>query len=319
MLAEGGTEYGHMETIQRAKSIYGPYEACPHNPILTHRDHPSPIQATGHADLTMDANGNWWMVCLAIRTLPHSKLHHLGRETFLAPVVWDADGWPTVGRNGLIDADMDAPLPGPAPTPVSLDLEEDFSGERTDLRWNFVRNPNPTCYRKGAGRMTLVGGEDTLSTPFGHPTMIAVRQQAFCMTATAQIEGSVENAQCAGLSAFYNSDYHYDILLTREANTHFVCLRKRVADIDVIVARHPIDYKGKISLRIESCAEWYTFSYALDGTFAELGRGKTALLCTEGTYPTSFTGTYWGIFTEGGAIDVTHFTAKEKFYEDHVL
>ena len=29
MLAEGGTEYGHRETIHRSKNIYGPYEACP--------------------------------------------------------------------------------------------------------------------------------------------------------------------------------------------------------------------------------------------------------------------------------------------------
>lgn len=40
LLAEGGTEYGHMVTMQRADSPFGPYEACPHNPILSHRDNP---------------------------------------------------------------------------------------------------------------------------------------------------------------------------------------------------------------------------------------------------------------------------------------
>jgi beta-xylosidase len=38
MLAEGGTEYGHMVTMQRSRSVYGPYELCPNNPILTHRN-----------------------------------------------------------------------------------------------------------------------------------------------------------------------------------------------------------------------------------------------------------------------------------------
>lgn len=38
MLAEGGTEYGHMETMMRSDNPYGPFEVCPHNPILTHRD-----------------------------------------------------------------------------------------------------------------------------------------------------------------------------------------------------------------------------------------------------------------------------------------
>ena len=311
MLAEGGTEYGHMETIQRSKSIYGPYTPCPRNPILTHRNHPAPIQATGHGDLVEDTNGNWWMVCLAIRTIPRAKLHHLGRETFLAPVVWDAEGWPTVGSDGLIDAEMDAPLPGPVPTPVSLDFTDDFSKNELDLHWNFVRNPKRECYHLSPGRMTLVAGDDALSTLCGHPTMIAVRQQAFCMEVVAQIEGTVADAQCTGLSVFYNSDYHYDVFVTKEANAHFVCLRKRVADIDVVVARHQIDYKHSIRLKVESCAEWYTFFYEADGVFVEIGRGKTALLCSEGTHPTTFTGTYWGMFAENGEIAVTHFSVKE--------
>ena len=33
MLAEGGTEFGHMETIGRSRTIDGPYEFCPNGPI----------------------------------------------------------------------------------------------------------------------------------------------------------------------------------------------------------------------------------------------------------------------------------------------
>ena len=68
MLAEGGTEYGHMETMQRADSPYGPYEACPHNPILSHKeDMRAEIHCTGHAELMQDHNNNWWLVCLGVR------------------------------------------------------------------------------------------------------------------------------------------------------------------------------------------------------------------------------------------------------------
>ena len=38
MVAEGGTEYGHMECMLRSKNIWGPYEVCPSNPILTNRN-----------------------------------------------------------------------------------------------------------------------------------------------------------------------------------------------------------------------------------------------------------------------------------------
>src|SRR5204863_10124970 len=52
MIAEGGTEYGHGETVARSRSPWGPFEANARNPILTHRNFKaSPIQGTGHADL----------------------------------------------------------------------------------------------------------------------------------------------------------------------------------------------------------------------------------------------------------------------------
>ena len=35
--------------------------------------------------------------------------HHLGRETFLAPVSWTADGWPVIGNGGRVEAIMEAP------------------------------------------------------------------------------------------------------------------------------------------------------------------------------------------------------------------
>ena len=36
MLAEGGTEHGHHVNILRSRSLFGPYEPNPANPILTH-------------------------------------------------------------------------------------------------------------------------------------------------------------------------------------------------------------------------------------------------------------------------------------------
>lgn len=81
MIAEGGTEYAHRETIQRSASVWGPYTPCPHNPIISHKEYKkSEIQATGHADLIEDANGSWWLVFLGIRRFSHALLHNLGRD-----------------------------------------------------------------------------------------------------------------------------------------------------------------------------------------------------------------------------------------------
>lgn len=108
MIAEGGTEYGHMETIARSASPWGPFEPCPRNPILTHRSLAHAIRCTGHADLVEDHLGNWWMVFLAVRPVDaYPPRYHLGRETFLAPVTWDTDGWPLVNGGKPVELLME--------------------------------------------------------------------------------------------------------------------------------------------------------------------------------------------------------------------
>ncbi|MDO4293456.1 MAG: glycoside hydrolase family 43 protein, partial [Eubacteriales bacterium] len=84
--AEGGTQFNHMITVGRSRELFGPYEPCPHNPVLTNvHDTGKQVQCAGHGDLFQDHNGNWWFVHLGIR-LARRTMSHLGRETFLTPV-----------------------------------------------------------------------------------------------------------------------------------------------------------------------------------------------------------------------------------------
>jgi len=119
LAAEGGTEYGHMVTIARSPSPWGPFESCPCNPILSHRSLDSPIQGAGHGDLVQDHRGKWWLAFLAFRPHGYPPVHHLDRETFLAPVRWDDQGWPLVGANGQADIEMEADVLPPHPWPCT--------------------------------------------------------------------------------------------------------------------------------------------------------------------------------------------------------
>ena len=316
MLAEGGTEYGHMETMQRSRDIWGPYEVCPHGPILSHCNNCSDtlstaIQATGHADLVEDQNGNWWMVCLAIRPLG-PMLHNLGRETFLTPVVWNEDGWPEAGKAGRIRLEMEGNLPGPVPTAVNCNFKDDFDGDKLDLNWNFVRNPEKERYILKDSSMMITGGDTTLSTPKGNPALIAVRQPEFCVEAETSMSGEVTAGQRSGLTAFYNWFTHYEIFITQKEDGYYVCLGKHIGDIEVVTASQKIDYKGSIRLKVESDNEWYTFFYKLDDEWMELGRGLTAMLCTETTYLMTYTGVYIGLFSEKGTASFADFELKVK-------
>lgn len=109
VIAEGGTEYGHMVTVARSDQPYGPFEACPYNPVLSHRSISHPVQATGHVDFVQAHDGTWWTVLLGIRPIGYPFHHHLGRETYLAPVTWTEDGWPLIGENGRVDIEMEGP------------------------------------------------------------------------------------------------------------------------------------------------------------------------------------------------------------------
>jgi len=62
----------------------------------------------GHGDLVEDQNGNWYVVMLATR---RCKNHgSMGRETFLAKVVWQ-DGWPVIAAGtGRLEKTLEVPL-----------------------------------------------------------------------------------------------------------------------------------------------------------------------------------------------------------------
>lgn len=124
LYAEGGTERGHCVSVARASTATGPFHAGPANPLLTRRSTVFPVQNTGHGDMVELADGRWVMAYLGVRARGGTPLYHAnGRETFLAGVEWDADGWPHV----LPEA-FDIPVADTAFT-------DGFDAAALDLRW----------------------------------------------------------------------------------------------------------------------------------------------------------------------------------------
>ncbi len=131
MTAEGGTSYGHMVAIARSRNIEGPYEGCPHNPILSNRHAYEEIHGTGHGDLVEAADGSWWMVHLGFRKTV-GDVHTLGRETCLAPVAW-VDDWPVVNGNATIGATVETAAPGRQNEEKGA-IRDDFDSPTLDCR-----------------------------------------------------------------------------------------------------------------------------------------------------------------------------------------
>ncbi|GLW73796.1 glycoside hydrolase 43 family protein [Kitasatospora phosalacinea] len=204
LIAEGGTERGHSVAIARGRTPSGPFEPCPHNPVLTHRGTHRPIQNTGHADLVQAPDGSWCLVLLGVRPGGGTPgWHVLGRETFLAPVTWE-DGWPVVG--GLTPE-----LPAPAwplhPVPEAP-VRDDFDGAGLHPRWLSVRRRPAELVTTGErpGWLTLHAAGASLDAP--DAVFVGRRQQhPFC-----EVRALVDaTAGRGGLAVRLDERHHYEV------------------------------------------------------------------------------------------------------------
>lgn len=289
MIAEGGTEYGHMETIARSASPWGPFEPCPRNPILSNRSRGRRLQCTGHADLIQDHCGNWWMVFLATRPVGYPPAHHLGRETCLAPVTWDADGWPVVNGDGTVDLAVEGPFLPSRPWPSAPD-DDPFEAEALGPMWNFLRNPRPEDWslRARPGWLRLNGSPVTLDAE-DSPAWVGRRQQHHTCTVRTSLEfAPARDREEAGLTAYMNPRHHYEIAMRGTR----VIVRRRIGSLMAEVADVPAP-SGPVELGID--AEPLRYRFLLNGTC--LAEGETKYLATE--VAGGFTGVYFAMYATG--------------------
>lgn len=299
LIAEGGTEYGHMATIARSQQPFGPFESHPNNPILTHRSSSKPIQATGHADFIQYTDGSWWTVCLGIRPAPipfSGKHHHLGRETFLALVEWNEDGWPTIG--GTFELEMDGKSL-PIEERVQWKVKDDFDGSTLDFPWSFLRNPNKDSWSLSdrPGYLTLYGSSIRLDD-LDSPSFIGRRQQHFdCNISTCLEFSPTEEGEETGLTVFMNDRFHYEIAVGIRNGVKKVFIRRRIGSLWRVESEYEYA-QDAIILSNQADPKNYTFSYQQpDGESITLGTGECSLLSTE--VAGGFTGVYFGLYATG--------------------
>lgn len=296
-LAEGGTADGHMVTISRSATPWGPFDGCPHNPILTHRSRMSPIQATGHADLFEDHRGQWWAVFLGIR-YADDHCHHLGRETFLAPVDWTPDGWPVVNGGELVALEMTPtnPLPSaPVPAPA---VRDDFDAPQPTLPWVRLRVPDPADASLTArpGWLRLSCAAATLDD-LASPAYLARRQQHFdCRMATRMIFEPRDESEEAGLALLIDHRHHVELLITQRAGGTVALLRQRIGELAADIASVAIS-GAEFTLEISATAARYHFSVAARGIALTLGSVSTRTLSTE--FAGGYTGVVVGPYASG--------------------
>jgi xylan 1,4-beta-xylosidase len=306
MIAEGGTSYDHRVTVASSDSPMGPFTADPANPALTHRTDPkNPIQALGHADL-VETPAGWWGVCLGIRP-QGGPYHHLGRETFLFPVVWDKDGWPVMGNKGKIDPVMAAPTLKEAKWPADP-VRDDFNKPELALYWNYLRNPNPEDYSltERPGWLRLKGSARSLNDRLYSPAFAARRQEHLQCQVSVKIAFNPRQAnEEAGLAIRGNEKNRFEIgvgLYLGERVVVYRAVRNGKAYHEVRFAAPGTD---DIILSLAAQPLEYTFSYQLAGGMEQIvtsadrpaGVARPQELSSERIG--GFTGVYLGMYATG--------------------
>lgn len=295
LVAEGGTFEHHMLSIARARHVWGPYESCPQNPIMTADGTDEPVQNIGHGELFQDASGNWWAAVLGVQA-NHGK-QPMGRETFLTPVDWPANEWPTIHPPRM---SFTSPRTLPASSSAFVDKLRAMQHSVADIHLH-----SPLAYNAytSSTRIALAPTQNSLSSVHG-TALLARRQRSLTSVAhtTILLPAVTTETQhvVAGLAVYKDPLRHLSIaidLATRLLSVHFVDTSKSY-DFTSAHADPVPNGEGAVEVRIAADAERYEFAFRRQGreAWTKLGSADGALMSAR-----DFTGSVFGVFAVFGS------------------
>jgi xylan 1,4-beta-xylosidase len=249
--AVGGTAgpaTGHMVIAARSTSVHGPWEHCPHNPLVRTVSAREPWWSRGHATPVEGPAGDWWLVYHGYE----NGFRTLGRQTLLEPMEWTADGW-FRAKGGDLSKPMPKPRGGKA-GPNGQALSDDFSRPRFGVQWTF-HDPAPDEMT----RVRLLDRSLELrargTTPADSaPLTCAVADRSYQAEVTIETEGEAEG----GLLLFYNHKAFVGVGFTPDA----VRTWEYAEEQQWMRAKRPA---GPVRVRLSNQDNVITFHYSYDG------------------------------------------------------
>ncbi len=233
LTAEGGTTFEHAATVARSRSIDGPYEVMPGNPLLTAQGSPQgTLQRAGHASWVETPQGEWYMAHLCGRPIEwnrpgdnpqavptdYNNVHSvLGRETALQRMVWNDAAWPALAAGGRYPQ-REVPAPhGHLSTAFAAEPSRDgFDATSLSPHWNSLRIPTDASWlslTERPGHVRLRGRESLMS--LFEQSLVARRQQHLRCSAATALDFQPHNFhQMAGLVTYYNTRNHAYLHIT---------------------------------------------------------------------------------------------------------
>ncbi len=313
MVAEGGTGYGHGINVARGRSLYGPYESCPYNPVLRQTDPEADIQRSGHGMFVETQNGQWYCMYLCGRR-NGGNYTTIGRETALDPVTWTDDGWFVI-NDGKPSKEQEMPN-----LPVTAYAQRgfyDFREGNISLDWEWVRNPdkdNVEFTDKGIRLYTSKGRLCDVSAR----NILVRREQELSYEAETKVSFKpAAKGEQAGLTCYYSTATYIRFNLCKGGIE--LVINRNKGEERLAFTRYD---EGTVYLRAEVKGLSRKFLYSSDKmNWKELGHiDNCVFLCDEGVPDDRkrHTGTLVGIFAlDGGsgirsAADFEYLKYKDK-------
>ncbi|GAB6089379.1 family 43 glycosylhydrolase [Spirochaeta dissipatitropha] len=251
--AVGGTAgppTSHMVIAARSKSIHGPWEDCPHNPLVRTVSKDEPWWSRGHATLVEGPAGDWWMVYHAYE----NGFRTLGRQTILEAIEWTDDGW-FRALGGTLEEPMRKPVElGVADeSAAGFPLSDDFSTNRMGMQWSF--------YQPDAGELIRADYTDGGLLLKGKGTGPADCSPLTCIVGdrswAAEVQLDVRDSGQGGLLLFYDErmfcgvGFSSSIMFSYHYGQEHPWMRESIS-------------ADSIRIRVENREHIVTWFYALD-------------------------------------------------------
>ncbi|MRH42773.1 family 43 glycosylhydrolase [Aquibacillus halophilus] len=298
--AEGGTWYTHAVTVARSKTLSGPYEIDPTNPILTsNQDDLTQLQKAGHGSFVETQNGEWYLAHLCGRPVVDKKCI-LGRETAIQKCYWTEDDWIRVEGGNHPKLEVEAPNLKQHPFELEPN-HDDFTAKAFKKYWNSLRRPfteDWVSLTERPGFLRLIGEESMNSVH--HQSLVARRLESFNVEVETAVEFDPVNfQQMAGLIACYDTD-DYVYLRVTQHEQHGKCLGiieskhgkyDELLDEDIPLTADSTKLKATID------NEWLQFFYAEgNGDWQKIGsKIDISHLSDDDADYIRFTGTFVGV------------------------
>ena len=253
VLAEGGTAgppTGHMIVAARSRTIEGPWENSPYNPIMRTQSRQERWWSKGHGTLVEDHAGKWWMVYHAYE----NGYYSLGRQTLLEPVEWTSDGW-----FRMAGVDPARPITKPASKATGaashgFAFSDDFSTSKMGVQWSFYAGDEGDRARYRYDNGALVLKAKGSGPADSQPLWFVNGDHAY----EIEVEIDADPGASAGLLVFYSRKLYAGLGISARN------MRLHVYGMDRTSAK-PAHIGQHVWLRLRNHEHIVTLDYSADG------------------------------------------------------